>query len=94
MNATNERNERTQDPPHCPPSLFICTTHEATMSIPALPSFTPQIINAQGANPFGAAFSMPLTDPGNQVLASIQQFSQLMQPKPAEPDEDTDEASL
>lgn len=64
------------------------------MSIPALPSFTPQIINTQGANPFGAAFSMPLTDPGNQVLASIQQFSQLMQPKPDEPEDDTDEASL
>jgi hypothetical protein len=64
------------------------------MSIPALPSFTPQIINPQGLNPFGAAFPMPLTDPGNQVLASIQQFSQLMQPKPDETEDDTDEASL
>lgn len=61
------------------------------MSTTAMPLFTSQIINTQGVNPFGAAFPMPLVDPGHQMLASIQQFSQLMQQKPEEP-EDTDEA--
>ncbi len=63
------------------------------MSIQALPSFTPQIINAQGLGPVAAGFPMlpqPACDP---MLTSIQQFSQLMQDKP-EDEQDPDEASL
>jgi hypothetical protein len=65
------------------------------MSINALPSLTPQIINAQGTNPVAAGFPMLPQDPGNPVLASIQQFSQLMLQKPEDSDEtDSDDASL
>lgn len=73
------------------------------MSINALPSFTPQILNTQILNPQGMHTqvinpSVPLMpmmpqDPGNPLLASIQKFSQLMLPKDDE-DSETDEVSL
>ena len=62
------------------------------MSINALPSFTPQILNAQGINPCAAVMPMLPQDPGNSMLASVQQFSQLMQPKTETDESETDEA--
>jgi hypothetical protein len=63
------------------------------MSIPALPSFTPQIISAQGLGSVAAGFPMLPQQPGNPLLDSIQQFSQLMLEKP-EDEQDPDEVSL
>jgi hypothetical protein len=77
-----------------PPAPSICTTREATMSINALPSFTPQILNAQGINPCAAVMPLLPQGPGNPMLAGIQQFSQLMQPKDDSDESETDEASL
>lgn len=62
------------------------------MSIPALPSFTPQILNVQGINPCAAVMPMMPQDPGNSLLASIQQFSQLMQPKVDSDESEEEEA--
>lgn len=62
------------------------------MSINALPSFTPQILNAQGINPCAALMPMLPQDPGNSMLASVQQFSQLMQPKTETDESETEEA--
>lgn len=63
------------------------------MSIQALPSFTPQIINATGLGSVAAGFPMLPQSPCDPMLNSIQQFSQLMQEKP-EDEQDPDEASL
>lgn len=63
------------------------------MSIPALPSFTPQIIQPQGLGAIAAGFPMLPQSPCDPMLNSIQQFSQLMQDKP-EDEQDSDEASL
>lgn len=62
------------------------------MSINALPSFTPQILNAQGINPCAAVMPMLPQDLGTPLLASIQQFSQLMQPKADSDESESDEA--
>ncbi len=63
------------------------------MSIPALPSFTPQIIQPQGLGAIAAGFPMMPQQPCNPLLDSIQKFSQLMQEKPDD-EQDPDEASL
>jgi hypothetical protein len=63
------------------------------MSIPALPSFTPQIIQTSGLGPVAAGFPMLPQSPCDPLLHGMQQFSQLMQHKPDD-EQDSDEASL
>ncbi|HET7868144.1 MAG TPA: hypothetical protein VFL86_27360 [Burkholderiaceae bacterium] len=63
------------------------------MSIQALPSFTPQILNATAPGSLAAGFPMLPQSPCDPLFNSIQQFSRLMQEKPDD-EQDPDEASL